>query len=98
MAHTAFTLPWLQLEERACAVIGATGGIGAGNARDPRNVGAWVSLLDRDEEGASVDAVAGYAQREPDRRDVRVDSARIMRKILRGLLWAGAEARDVLRW
>jgi hypothetical protein len=98
MAHTAFTLPWLQLEERACAVIGATGGIGAGNSRDPGNVGAWISLLDRDEEGASVDAVACDAQREPDRRDMRVDSARIMRKILRGLLWAGAKARDVLQW
>jgi hypothetical protein len=80
MAHSAFTLLGLELEDRARAVIGADGGIAAGIAWAPAGVRAPASRPDGDEPGASVDAVAGHAQRGLDRCGVLVGFARILRR------------------
>lgn len=80
MAHAAFALPWLHFEERVRAVIGADDGIAAGIACGSAGVQAPVSLRDGNELGASVDAVAGHAQRELGRCDVLVGFAWILRR------------------
>lgn len=43
---------WLGLEGRVCVVTGAGSGIGAETARLLASEGAWVAVLDRDEDGA----------------------------------------------
>ncbi len=45
---------WLGLEGRVCVVTGAGSGIGAETARLLASEGAWVAVLDRDEEGAAT--------------------------------------------
>ena len=80
MSHAAFTLPWLQHEERAWAVIGAEGRIAARIARDLASVQAPpVPQADQDKQGTCVDPAAGHARHHPDRCDMLADPATALR-------------------
>jgi hypothetical protein len=94
MAHPAFTLPWLQFEDMARAVIGVDGDVAVGIAWRPASVRAAVPRTDGDEQDASVHSVASRAPHGLDHWDVRVGFATILRR----LRWARLKAPSARRW